>query len=131
MTIDLSATRYGGGDEGEVLDEGCTWLLDLVAAVDHLRRGARPGITVWDAIGEAVRWNAGEPPDAAAGDADPPAVVMSFPLADLTRGEAVVLQASIRRWVLVMADRYNDGHHWPHPATRRTFPPPLLDQAGA
>ena len=30
--------------------EGGTWLLDLVAAVDYLRRGIRPDITVWDAL---------------------------------------------------------------------------------
>jgi hypothetical protein len=30
----------------EELAEGGTWLLDLVAAVDHLRRGIRPRITV-------------------------------------------------------------------------------------
>jgi len=23
-----------------------------------------------------------------------------------------------------MADRYNDGQHWPHPMARRGFPPP-------
>ena len=38
------------------LAEGGTWLLDLVAAVDYLRRGIRPGITVWDALGESLRW---------------------------------------------------------------------------
>src|SRR5690606_24399116 len=36
--------------------EGGTWLLDLVAAVDYLRRGIRPNITVWDALDEALRW---------------------------------------------------------------------------
>lgn len=41
----------------ESLEEAGTWLLDLVAAVDHLRRGIRPGITVWDAIEEALRWH--------------------------------------------------------------------------
>ena len=34
----------------EPLDEGGTWLLDLVSAVDHLRRGYRPGFTVWEAL---------------------------------------------------------------------------------
>jgi len=39
------------------------------------------------------------------------------------------LQAAIRRWVLAAADRYNDGHHWPHPTSRRAFPPPVLHTA--
>jgi hypothetical protein len=42
-------------DAGEVLAEGGTWLLDVVAAVDHLGRGHRPGFTVWDALEEALR----------------------------------------------------------------------------
>jgi hypothetical protein len=33
-------------EHAEQLEEGGTWLLDLVAAVDHLRRGIRPRITV-------------------------------------------------------------------------------------
>lgn len=131
MTLDPTLLQHLDGGEGEVLAEGGTWLLDLVAAVDYLHRGARPGITVWDAIGEAVRWSAAESLDAAADEADPSAVVVGLSLAGLTRGEAVVLQASIRRWVLVMADRYNEGCNWPHPATRRTFPPPRVDLAGA
>ena len=40
----------------EPLDEGGNWLLDLVSAVDHLRRGYRPGFTVWDALAEAIDW---------------------------------------------------------------------------
>ena len=40
--------------DAESLDEGGTWLLDLVSAVDHLRRGYRPGFTVWDALAEAI-----------------------------------------------------------------------------
>ena len=35
-------------------------------------------------------------------------------------------QIAVRQWILAMAARYNDGHHWPHPASRRSFPPPLL-----
>ena len=31
------------------------WLLDLVAAADHLGRGPRLGLTVWEALEEAVR----------------------------------------------------------------------------
>ena len=45
----------------EPLDEGGTWLLDLVSAVDHLRRGYRPGFTVWDALAVAIEWAATAP----------------------------------------------------------------------
>jgi hypothetical protein len=97
----------------EPLDEGGTWLLDLVSAVDHLRRGYRPGFTVWDALAEAIDWanvvEVAGPSSAAAGPS-------------LNEG----MHRAVRNWVRVMAGRYNAGHHWPHPQSRRTFPPALM-----
>src|SRR5689334_2525777 len=119
MTPDLTAIPT------EPLDDGGAWLLDLVAAVDHLRRGIRPGITVWDALDEALRWtteDADDAPDAH----DPLAVDLAEALARSDEDAATTIQTAIRRWVLTMADRYNDGHHWPHPAPRRGFPPPTI-----
>jgi hypothetical protein len=104
------------------LAEGGAWLLDLVAAVDHLRRGIRPGITVWDALGESLRWLLAETdttPDAPDTIA---AAIVDAMAADIEA--PISIQTAIRRWVLTMADRYNDGHHWPHPLPRRGFPPP-------
>lgn len=106
------------------LAEGGTWLLGLVAAVDHLRRGIRPGITVWDALGESLRWLLAETDSA---PASPDAVAAAIVDAIAASAEAPIsIQTAIRRWVLTMADRYNDGHHWPHPAARRAFPPPVV-----
>lgn len=112
------------------LAEGGTWLLDLVAAVDHLRRGYRPNLTVWDALGEALDQHLNgeqdrrQPPTA---ERDP----LRAALAQLVFGgddaTAAQLQAATRRWATTMADRYNEGHHWPHPHPRRGFPPPTLD----
>jgi hypothetical protein len=110
------------GDPGQSTVDGGTWLLDLVAAVDHLRRGLRPGLTIWDALEEALR--AGEP------DWDDPEPLRTAlaNLLDRTSGPIdLQLQDAVRSWVLVAADRYNAGHHWPHPASRRSFPPPALD----
>jgi hypothetical protein len=104
------------------LAEGGTCLLDLVAAVDYLRRGIRPNITVWDALGESLRWLLAETdPSPNAPDAIAAAIVDAM-AADV--GAPISIQTAIRRWVLTMADRYNDGHHWPHPEARRGFPPP-------
>jgi hypothetical protein len=102
-----------GTNGSEPLDEGGTWLLDLVSAVDHLRRGYRPGFTVWDALTEAIDW-------AAATTAEDGAlrVLMVQPAAHQA------LQRAVRVWVLLMSDRYNGSHHWPHPESRRSFPPP-------
>lgn len=107
------------------LAEGGTWLLDLVAAVDYLRRGIRPGITVWDALGESLRWllaDTDPSPDS------PDAIAAAIVDAMADNGESMIpIQTAIRRWVITMADRYNDGHHWPHPQARREFPPPLVN----
>lgn len=128
MTADLFAD-HPDGTSGERLDEGGTWLLDVVAAVDHLRRGYRPGLTVWDALAEALHWSFA--PD---GDWE----TTTDPLADGLRslaaappGAAEAFQGALRRWVATMADRYNGGYHWPHPIPRRAFPPPLLDNVTA
>ena len=105
---------------GEPLAEGGTWLLDVVAAVDHLRRGARPGLTVWDAVAEALSWT-GFDEEAEGGD-DPLASALARLLERSGGTTAAHLQIALRCWVGVMADRYNDGHHWPHPIVRRAFP---------
>ena len=115
----------------EPLEEGGTWLLDLVAAVDHLRRGIRPGITVWDAIEEALRWHTprtdgDEPVEPAWDDPDPLHGTLARFLDHSTGPTNVDAQIAVRHWILAMAARYNDGHHWPHPTSRRSFPPPML-----
>lgn len=110
MNYALSPRRH---DE-EPLDEGGTWLLDLVSAVDHLRRGYRPGLTVWDALAEA-RLATDESTDRLASGATDDEVV-----------SACDEQRAVRRWVMLMAERYNGGFNWPHPLSRRPFPPPTL-----
>jgi hypothetical protein len=114
-----------GDTHGEALADGGTWLLDLVAAVDHLRRGHRPGFTVWDALEEALRWTLPGDGDEPWESADPlRETLRRFVTNPAPTPDGV--QAAARRWVTTMADRYNDGHHWPHPVARRGFPPPLL-----
>lgn len=99
--------------KAESLGDGSTWRLELVAAVDHLRLGLRPGLTVWDAISEVLR--TGEP------DWDDPGPLRSALTSLLDQAAAPVdveIQAAGRRWVLATADRYNSGHTGPTP------PPP-------
>jgi hypothetical protein len=115
----------GTSAHGEPLAEGGTWLLDVVAAVDHLRRGARPGLTVWDAVAEALSWTGFD--EGTDGDDDPLASALARLLRHSQGAVAAHLQIALRGWVGVMADRYNDGHHWPHPIQRRLFPPALRD----
>jgi hypothetical protein len=122
----------------EDLHNGGTHLLDLVVAVDHLARGLRHDFTVWDALDEALRWWLTEHMSPAGGAVEEPATLdgdslgshMSqalelvgsnphFTLAD-------VLQQAVRHWTTTMADRLNGGYHWPHPSSRRDFPPPQV-----
>ena len=115
--------------QAEHLSEGGTWLLDLVSAVDHLRRGHRPGLSVWDALEEAVRWTH-QPHDGAPnepGDEPDPlsATLYTFVITTPVGTTSVALQEAVRRWVAAMGERFNDGRHWPHPTPRRGFPPPL------
>lgn len=125
-------TLFDDGDRDvEDLSEGSGWLCDLIAAVDFVRRGARPGLTVWDAFEEALRWHLAALAD---GDGEPRwddpdplgSTLSAFVAADLPETSKQVQQA-VRRWVTAMAAVHNDGHHWPHPIRRRAFPPPLLD----
>ena len=105
----------------EPLDEGGTWLLDLVSAVDHLRRGYRPGFTVWDALAEATEWAA----PTTAEDGLRPRDFGGMLTARPANHEA--LQRAVRVWVLVMGDRYNAGYRWPHPVPRTGFPPARVE----
>jgi hypothetical protein len=104
----------------EPLDEGGTWLLDLVSAVDHLRRGYRPRFTVWDALAEAIDWATSVSVGSAAASLSE--VMVTRP------ADHEVVQRAVRVWVLAMAHRYNSDHHWPPPTSRRGFPPPQLRQ---
>lgn len=127
----MTADQLLWGDDGESLNEGGTWLLDLVAAVDHLNRGHRPRLTVWDAIEEAIRWHTQSDGEPAWDEPDPLRHSLAHLLADSgSQRVTVELQVAIRRWVTSHAERFNDTSHWPHPAPRRGFPPPLLTLDG-
>ena len=141
------AEQHSVADATEELADGATWLLDLVSAVDHLRRGHRHAFTVWDALEEALRaWvteQRGEDGDpvrsAAHGDdlpwdaTDPLASTLADVLDNLEPhlDARAVFQQAVRRWVLDVAAGSNDGALWPHPLPRRSFPPmrlSLLDE---
>lgn len=127
------------GESTEDLNDGGTHLLDLVAATDHLARGLRHDFTVWDALEEALRWWCADQAalDAGAHDSDLDSPSDRDPLgdhlgrivesSDATVAAAEILQQAVRRWATETANRYNAGHHWPHPTARRSFPPPLAD----
>lgn len=119
----------------EDLAAGGTHLLDLVAAVDFLRRGDRPGLTVWDALDEALRWwtaerigltdGAPEPDLVQAGWGDPDPLCASLrtflavSMLDDCVSVDIALQQAVRRWCAAIAVSNNDCEPWPHPLSRR------------
>jgi hypothetical protein len=116
-------------------------MLEVIAAVDFLRRGDRRGITLWAAVEEALRWWVAEPTALLDGYTDghleaprlgEPEILRSTLLrliAVAGQDEPVhinqALQEALRHWSSTMADRHNEGHPWPAPAPRRQGPIPL------
>lgn len=147
--VDDTGAKAPGEDLLEVHDDpyavdpadATDQMLEVIAAVDFLRRGDRPGITLWAAIDEALRWwvsertalldgyTAPELRSTRLGDGDPLQATLTQLIATAGQDEPVpistALQQALRRWSTVMADRYNGQHPWPPPASRVPFPPHL------
>lgn len=122
----------------EDLAAGGTHLLDLVAAVDFLRRGDRLGLTIWEALEEAIRWWVAERVSAIDGVPDPEIAdlrwadheALHHALSGLLAAVQlqppitvdVALQQAVRRWSATMSSRHNGGDPWPHPSEREMSP---------
>lgn len=103
-----------------------TWL-DVVAAVDYIAATHRPGLTVWGALEEAVRWwmaarldPLGEfpspPTDLPWADLDPMRTCLQELLATLGPVGSMdghpledALNAALGAWQLEMSRQFNDG----------------------
>jgi len=126
-------------------------LLDVVAATDYLSVTHRLGLTVWEAFEEALRWWAvahltlpGELADDDfavlpwGDDPDPLRTALERLLA-CTSGAGgpdglemgVILDSALETWVRRMADQYNDGHRFTHPAPRHGWPSPWYETDSA
>lgn len=126
--------------------ESQTWL-DVVSAVDYLSRGHRPGLTVYGALEEALRWHTAalveprgattfaEASDLPWDDSDPlrsaleRLVLHQPPCIDDEPTVADALHRSLMVWTHRMSDRYNDGRRWAHGRSETGAPsrmmPPL------
>ena len=102
----------------EPLHDAGGLLLQLVAAVDYLGRGFRPGFTVWDAIEEALRWHGEIGPDWTEPDPLLRTLRLSFSLT-AHRSAADTLNAAIQRWVDAAANAFNDSIPWEPLMARR------------
>lgn len=107
--------------------------LDVISAVDYLSRGPRPGLTVYDALEEALRWHTaalltGIDDDVVAravgqlpwDDPDP----LRTALVGLVAHEPSVeggptsdqtIHRALRSWTDQMSAEYNESHRWASP----------------
>jgi len=125
----------------EDLTSGGSVLCDLIAAVDFVRRGDRHGLTVYDAIEEALRWWVAERvslidgvadpeiADLAWGDPDPLRTALARLLVTTSTDEpvhiSVAIHRALRHWNQLMSSLHNDDRPWPDPPSRKRFPTPL------
>lgn len=120
-----------------------TWL-EVIAAVDYLSRGHRPGFTVWDAVEEALRWYtanlvAGDDNALAAlaaaelpwDDPDPLRTVLERlvahqpPSDDGGGTSAEGIHSALADWLLAIAHGYNDGHRFALADRIHAIPSPI------
>ncbi len=108
--------------------------LDVISAVDYLTRGHRPGLTVYDALEEALRWHSAWPvgfhdeeslPAEAAklpwDDPDPlrtavqQLVADNPPSAEQDATISTPIHHALASWVHHMSAMFNDDRRWAHP----------------
>ena len=96
--------------DGAPIDDGIALIADLVAAVTWLRRGAMPGITIWDAVEQALRWRSGAEADWS--EPDPLRAALRNALADAGAPMAQLLSEALRVWLDATAWSFNGGVGW-------------------
>jgi hypothetical protein len=118
------------------VDHGAVWL-EVVSAVDYLAAAHRPGLTVWDALDEAIRWWTAEHLEPRMGfspnrvvdlpwhDPDPlrstiERLLAAVAPADTPEGTTLpdALSAALGAWLTTMADGFNDSHPFAPPQPR-------------
>ncbi len=92
----------------DVAGDGLALFESLVVAVRFLRRGARPTLTVWDAIDEALRWHSNREIDWDARD----------PLA-ISLGHLLSTEPDVSDGLTTAIDRWLDAHQPPTTTVRR------------
>jgi len=117
--------------------------LDVVSAVDYLSHGHRPGLTVYDALEESLRWHSAWPvglhdeesipsdtPELPWDDPDPLHTTLKHLVTDNPPGAeqgattSTALHESLSHWVRHMSATYNDDRPWAHPQVAEIESPP-------
>lgn len=101
--------------EGGPVDNGVALMTELVAAVAWLRRDAMPGLTIWDAIEQALRWRSGTEADWRA----PDPLRAALKVASIEQGVPLERQLAeaIRLWLAATSHLAARSHHVGPPST--------------
>jgi hypothetical protein len=96
--------------EGAPVDDGIMLMTELVAAVSWLRRGAMPGITVWDVVEQALRWRSGMETDW--NEPDPLRAALQVTVTDHNTPLPHLLSDAVRSWLAATSQSFNEGANW-------------------
>jgi hypothetical protein len=91
-------------------DDGIALMAELVGAVTWLRRGAMPGLTVWDAMEHALRLRSGTEVDWH--ETDPFRTALQSAINEPAAPLAHVFDDALRWWLAATCDVFNDGIEW-------------------
>jgi hypothetical protein len=97
--------------QGAPADDGMALMTELLAAVTWLRRGAFPGLTIWDAVEQAVRDRPGT--NGLGNRRDPFAVALRGMLDRAGDGPVLIeLVEALRQWLDLTRHAFNEGVPW-------------------
>jgi hypothetical protein len=100
-------------DEADApIDDGVALLFELAAAVSWLRRGAMPGLTVWDAIEQAIGGHLQILRDW--GSEDPLRNLLGYAVQLNTTSQfSAVTSRALRSWLDATRTTFNESVAWP------------------
>lgn len=91
-------------------DDGITLMAELVAAVTWLRRGAMPGLTIWDAIERALCGRSRTEADWH--EPDPLRAALQVAMTDDNTPLPHLLGNAVRSWLAATSQSFNEGANW-------------------
>jgi hypothetical protein len=96
--------------DGAPVDDGIALMAELVAAVTWLRRGAMPGLTIWDAIERAQCWRSRT--DADWHQPDPLRAALQVTMTHHNTPLPHLLGNAVRSWLAATSQSFNEGANW-------------------
>ena len=92
------------------IDDGLMLMRHMVTAVAWLRRGAMPGLTIWDVVEQALRLRSET--ETSWYELDPLRAVLQATLAEQGEPISSVLASALRSWLAATSQTFNCGVDW-------------------